>query len=150
MRRRHGARATFNGTPALVMIAGPAAGWNVTDQQSPAWRTAANNVSAEPQLMMIVLLPISLRHGSRYSGRVSLRCFFDRHRPMLTSIVKRRHGYAALCDDCGLPIERPEDGRWSSAEPLIRQTRASEQDSRMQAGRSLSRAPFPSRAASTQ
>jgi len=69
---------------------------------------------------------------------------------MLTSIVKRRHGYAALCDDCGLPIERPEDGRWSSAEPLIRQTRASEQDSRMQAGRSLSRAPFPSRAASTQ
>ena len=33
MRQRHGARATFNGTPALVMIAGPAAGWNVTDQQ---------------------------------------------------------------------------------------------------------------------
>lgn len=77
--------------------------------------------------MMILLPPISLRSGSRYSGRVSLRRFFDRHRPMLTSIVKRRHGYAALCDDCGLPIERPEDGRWSSAEPLIRQTRAPDQ-----------------------
>ena len=70
------------------------------------------------------MLPIPLELGSYYSGRVTFRCFFDRHRPMLTSIVTRQHGYAALCDDCGLPIERPENGRWTAAAPLVRQNKA--------------------------
>jgi hypothetical protein len=38
---------------------------------------------------------------------------------MLTSIVRRQDGYAALCDDCGLPIGRGENGRWTNAEPLL-------------------------------
>jgi len=27
--------------------------------------------------------------------------------------------YVALCEDCGLPIERAENGRWYGAEPLV-------------------------------
>jgi hypothetical protein len=50
---------------------------------------------------------------------MSLRCFFGRHRPMLTSIVRRDCGYTALCDDCGLPIVRAEDSRWAAAVPLV-------------------------------
>lgn len=50
---------------------------------------------------------------------MTLTCFFGRHRPMLASIIKRQNGYAALCDDCGLPIERAESGRWIVAEPLV-------------------------------
>ena len=49
---------------------------------------------------------------------MSLRCLFLRHQPMLTSIVKREHGYAALCDHCGLPIERGDQGSWAGAQPL--------------------------------
>jgi hypothetical protein len=49
---------------------------------------------------------------------MSLRCLFNVHRPMLTSIVRRSHGYAALCDGCGLPIERLEEGRWLTFQPL--------------------------------
>jgi hypothetical protein len=37
---------------------------------------------------------------------------------MLTSIVRREGFYSALCDDCGLPIERLEAGRWAAAAPL--------------------------------
>ena len=54
---------------------------------------------------------------------MSLRCIFRRHQPMLTSIVKREHGYAALCDHCGMPIEREDGGRWSASEPLISRDR---------------------------
>jgi hypothetical protein len=50
---------------------------------------------------------------------VRLRCLFGRHRPMLTSIVDRRHHFSALCDDCGLPIERAEAGSWAASEPLV-------------------------------
>jgi hypothetical protein len=50
---------------------------------------------------------------------MTLRCLFGRHRPMLTSIVTRQDCYTALCDDCGLPIERTENSRWASPEPLI-------------------------------
>jgi hypothetical protein len=50
---------------------------------------------------------------------MSFSCLFGRHRPMLASIIKRQNGYAALCDDCGLPIERAENGRWHGAEPLV-------------------------------
>jgi hypothetical protein len=50
---------------------------------------------------------------------MSLLCFFGRHRPMLTSIVRRDSGYTALCDHCGLPIVRAEDTRWTASVPLI-------------------------------
>jgi hypothetical protein len=50
---------------------------------------------------------------------VSISCFFGRHRPLFASIVKRQAGYSALCDRCGLPIERADDGRWTSSEPLL-------------------------------
>ena len=51
--------------------------------------------------------------------QMSLRCFLGRHPPMLTSIVRRDSGYTALCDDCGLPIVRSEEARWTPAEPLV-------------------------------
>jgi hypothetical protein len=47
---------------------------------------------------------------------MSFRCFFGRHRPMLTSIPKHPGGFSALCDDCDLPIERSEIGRWTLPE----------------------------------
>jgi hypothetical protein len=49
---------------------------------------------------------------------MSLRCLFNVHRPMLTSIVRRSSGYTALCDGCGLPLERLEEGRWRASQPL--------------------------------
>jgi len=55
----------------------------------------------------------------RILPRMSFTCLLGRHRPMLASIIKRPAGYTALCDDCGLPIERAEGGRWIAAEPLV-------------------------------
>lgn len=49
---------------------------------------------------------------------MSFRCLFGLHRPMLNSIVKKAAGYTALCDHCGVPIRRSEDGRWTMPEPL--------------------------------
>jgi hypothetical protein len=59
-----------------------------------------------------------------FTSAMSLRCLFGRHRPMLTSILKRADGYAALCDDCGLAIERSEAGRWAIAEPAAGRDKA--------------------------
>jgi hypothetical protein len=59
----------------------------------------------------------------QYGGRMSLRCFFGAHRPMLASIIRREQGFSALCDDCALPLERTDEGRWTPAVPLA--TRAS-------------------------
>jgi hypothetical protein len=67
---------------------------------------------------------VSRRLGGRYALPMNLRCLFGRHRPMLTSILKRTNGYAALCDDCGLAIERGEAGRWAIAEPAGTRDRA--------------------------
>ncbi len=50
---------------------------------------------------------------------MNLRCIVRRHRPMLTSIVRRESGFAALCDECELPIERTDKGRWVVSEPLL-------------------------------
>ena len=44
---------------------------------------------------------------------------FGRHRPLLSSILQRSTGFSALCNDCGLPIERGEEGRWTQSESLI-------------------------------
>jgi hypothetical protein len=49
---------------------------------------------------------------------MSLLCLFNVHRPMLTSIVRRSHGYTALCDGCEMPIERVQEGRWIASQPL--------------------------------
>ena len=50
---------------------------------------------------------------------MSLRCLFGRHRPMLTSIMRRDSDFTALCDDCGLPIMRAEDTRWAATAGLV-------------------------------
>jgi hypothetical protein len=55
---------------------------------------------------------------SAYPKGMSIRCLFRVHRPMLTSIVRRQDRYTALCDSCGLPIERRDDSRWTACEPL--------------------------------
>lgn len=49
---------------------------------------------------------------------MKLACLLLRHRPMLSSIMLRDGRFTALCDRCGLPIERPEGGRWKGCEPL--------------------------------
>jgi len=54
-----------------------------------------------------------------YLGGMRLQCLFLRHRPMLTSIVERGGGFAALCDDCGALIERRAGGRWTQAQGLL-------------------------------
>ena len=56
---------------------------------------------------------------SAYVQLMSLRCLIRLHRPMLNSIVRRVDHYTALCDSCGLPIERSEEGRWTEARPLL-------------------------------
>jgi hypothetical protein len=50
---------------------------------------------------------------------MSLSCLFGVHRPLHASIIGRSYGYVALCDGCSLPLERSEDGRWKTAEPLV-------------------------------
>jgi hypothetical protein len=37
---------------------------------------------------------------------------------MLTSIARRESHYTALCDDCGMPIDRAEAGRWAASAPM--------------------------------
>jgi hypothetical protein len=49
---------------------------------------------------------------------MSLRCVFGLHRPFVSSIVERPEGFSALCEGCGLPLERPREGRWSASPPL--------------------------------
>lgn len=51
---------------------------------------------------------------------MSLRCLFNMHRPMLNSIVRKADRFTALCDDCGLPLERMNDAGWAKSEPLAR------------------------------
>jgi hypothetical protein len=52
---------------------------------------------------------------------MSLRCLFRVHQPMLTSIIRRHDRFTALCERCGLPIERSNDSRWGPSEPLVSQ-----------------------------
>lgn len=55
---------------------------------------------------------------SCYVQAMSLRCFFGVHRPLLSGIVRRPDGYATLCESCGRPLERREDGPWVASDPL--------------------------------
>ena len=53
--------------------------------------------------------------------RLSIGCLFGFHRPMLTSIIRRQDCFTALCDGCGLPLARPNKGRWTVPGPLASQ-----------------------------
>jgi hypothetical protein len=55
---------------------------------------------------------------------MSILCLFGAHRPSPGSIVRRESGYAALCELCARPLERPQDGRWTASEPLDLKNRA--------------------------
>jgi hypothetical protein len=57
--------------------------------------------------------------ASAYLCPMSLRCLMRLHRPMLNSIIRREDRYTALCESCGLPIERSEEGSWTETEPLL-------------------------------
>lgn len=75
-----------------------------------------NNLGEFRSGLKVALLATAL---VRYLVDMSVRCLFRLHRPMLTSIVRRENGFAALCNDCGLPIERSDVGRWSASEALL-------------------------------
>ena len=78
-----------------------------------------SHVSRAPQELSILSRRIPFVTQSGYFHRMSFRCILRRHRPMLTSIVRRSSGFEALCDDCGLPIERSDGSRWIGSEPLV-------------------------------
>jgi hypothetical protein len=49
-------------------------------------------------------------------------CIFGAHRPSTVSVARTASGLRALCDGCGLPLERSKEGRWAPAPPLAAQT----------------------------
>jgi hypothetical protein len=49
---------------------------------------------------------------------MSLLCILGAHRPALTTVTRKAAGLGALCERCGLPLERPPTGRWAPAPPL--------------------------------
>ena len=52
-----------------------------------------------------------------------LFCYFGRHKPSLASTARgKRGGYVALCEACGCPLERQDNGKWHAAEPLAGRT----------------------------
>jgi hypothetical protein len=56
---------------------------------------------------------------------MSILCLFGRHVPSAASITHaKRGGYRALCDGCGLPIERQDRGSWRPVEPLAKKVGA--------------------------
>lgn len=70
--------------------------------------------------------PLATNCRGSYLQVMSLRCLFGVHRPLLASIVRRKEGYAALCDGCSLPIERRAEGPWKAAGPLQLAPRANQ------------------------
>ncbi|TYC83762.1 hypothetical protein FMM79_18975 [Novosphingobium sp. BW1] len=49
---------------------------------------------------------------------MSLLCYFGRHKPSVHSISRgKQGGYGALCDSCGVPLERNDAGAWRVAAP---------------------------------
>jgi hypothetical protein len=47
---------------------------------------------------------------------MSLLCYLGRHKPSTHSIARGKHGgYQALCDCCGVPVERHDKGLWKAA-----------------------------------
>ncbi len=50
---------------------------------------------------------------------MSLLCYVGRHTPSLASIARgKRGGYAALCQSCGVPLERDDGASWHAAAPM--------------------------------
>jgi hypothetical protein len=49
---------------------------------------------------------------------MQLLCVLGRHKPSMQSLSRGKHGgYAALCDACGVPLERADKGSWRAADP---------------------------------
>ncbi len=52
--------------------------------------------------------------------RMSVLCYVGRHKPSIHSVSRGKHGgYVALCDSCGVPLERIDNRPWRAAEPNI-------------------------------
>lgn len=50
---------------------------------------------------------------------MSLLCLLGLHKPSPPSLNRTEQGtYTALCEDCGVPIDRKESRRWKPTEPL--------------------------------
>jgi hypothetical protein len=54
------------------------------------------------------------------NAAMSLRCLVAIHRPYLGSIARKANFYVALCEGCGRPLERGEQGKWAPSRPLGR------------------------------
>jgi hypothetical protein len=50
---------------------------------------------------------------------MSWKCAFGVHSPSLVSIARKPDGLHALCEGCGIPLDRNETGRWRTARPLV-------------------------------
>jgi len=47
---------------------------------------------------------------------MSLLCYPGRHKPSMHSLSHGKHGgYVALCEGCGVPMERAHKGPWRAA-----------------------------------
>jgi hypothetical protein len=50
----------------------------------------------------------------------SLLCVLRRHQPSMPSLARgKQGGCTALCDACGVPIERGDKGSWRASEPAM-------------------------------
>lgn len=105
---KSGAECCLHRSPGLL--------WNGTEPEEQHFRGIGATVASKPDDFVYPTIESNL---SQYSAGMSLRCLFRSHRPMLTSIVRREGRYKALCDNCGLPIERFETGRWAATMPLV-------------------------------
>ncbi|WP_168176457.1 hypothetical protein [Novosphingobium sp. PC22D] len=48
---------------------------------------------------------------------MSLFCFLGRHKPSVSSMARsKKGGHAALCDNCGVPLEKIDNGPWRPAQ----------------------------------
>ncbi len=89
----------------------PDEGWNMCNR----FRMSARQAElAAHYAITVPYLPDEV-----YPSRMSLRCLFGVHRPLLASIIGRPYGNVALCDGCSVPLKRSEDGHWKPAEPLV-------------------------------
>jgi hypothetical protein len=52
---------------------------------------------------------------------MSWKCALGLHRPSIVSIARKASGLHALCEGCGVPLERNDTGRWRTALPLVGQ-----------------------------
>jgi hypothetical protein len=52
---------------------------------------------------------------------MSWKCTLGLHRPSVVSIARKTGGLHALCEGCGVPLERTENARWRTMQPLVGQ-----------------------------